>query len=70
MAMHFGTTNQETPSQGEPFVISSLGNVGPPLMDALSIPGLTIGLVVWLFSGPVIPSAPIISNPNSSSQEH
>ena len=42
MAMPSGTTNQETPSQGEPFVIPSFGNVGPPLMATLSLLGLTI----------------------------
>ena len=39
-------------------------------MATLSLPILTIGLHVWLFSGPVIPSAPIVSNPNSPSQYH
>ena len=46
MAMPSGTTKQKTPSQGEPFVIHSFGNFGPPLMATLSLPGLTIGLPV------------------------
>ena len=70
MVMPFGTTNQKTPSQGESFVIPSFGNLGPPLISTLSLPGLTIGLHVWLFSNLVIPSAPIISNPNSPLQEN
>ena len=48
--MPFGTTNQETPSQGEPFVIPSFGNVDPPFMATLSLSGLTIGLTIYLFS--------------------
>ena len=65
MAMPFGNTNQEVPSQGEPFVFYSFGNVGPPLMDTLSLPGLTIGLPVWLFSSPMIPTPPYVSDDNS-----
>ena len=61
------TTNQEIPSKGEPFVIPSFGNVGPPLMAMLSLPILTIGLPVWLFSIIVIPNALIVSDPNSPS---
>ena len=67
MAIPSGTTNQKTPSQEEPFIIPSFGNVGPPLMATLILPGLTIGLIVWLFSIMVIPSAPIVSNLNSPS---
>ena len=32
--------------------------------------GLNIGLLVWLFSSPVIPCTPVASNPNPSLQEH
>ena len=39
-------------------------------MATLSLPGLTIGLPVWLFSNPVIPCTPIAFDPNPSSQEH
>ena len=70
MATPSGTTNQEVPSQGEPFVFSSFGNVGPPLMATLSLPGLTIGLPVWLFSSSVIPIPPCVSDVNSPSPEH
>ena len=46
------------------------GDVGPPLMATLSLPGLTIGLPVWLFSGPIIPCTLVAFDPNPSSQEH
>ena len=67
MVMPSETTNQEIPSQGEPFVIPSFGDVGPPLMATLSLLVLTIGLPVWLFSSSLIPNALIVLNPNSSS---
>jgi hypothetical protein len=50
-------TNEGTPLLGEPFVFPSYGNVGPPYIATLSLPGLTIGLPVWLFSTPVISNA-------------
>ena len=67
MAMPSRPTNQKTLSVEDPFFIPSFINVGPPLMDMLSIHGLNIGLPVWLFSILSIPSAPIVSNPNSPS---
>jgi hypothetical protein len=57
-----GTTNGETPALGEPFVFPSYGNVGPPYIATLSLPGLTIGLPVWLFSTPVISNAASVSD--------
>jgi hypothetical protein len=50
-------TNEGTPLPGETFVFPSYGNVGPPYIATLSLPGLTIGLPVWLFSTPVISNA-------------
>ena len=70
MAMPCETTNRKTPSQGEPFVIPSFGNDVPPLMAMLSLLGLTIRLPIYLFSSRIIPSAPIVSNTKSPSQEH
>ena len=64
------TTNQETPLPSMSFVFPPYGDVGPPLMVTLSLPRLTIGLPVWLFSSPVIPCTPVASDPNPSSQEH
>jgi hypothetical protein len=57
MASVPGMTNEGTPFPGEPFVFPSYGNVGPPYIATLSLPGLTIGLPVWLFSTPVISNA-------------
>jgi hypothetical protein len=51
------TTNGETPTPGEPFVFPFNKIVGPPYIANLSLPGLTIGLPVWLFSTPVILNA-------------
>jgi hypothetical protein len=57
MASVPGMTNEGTPFPGEPFVFPSYGNIGPPYIATLSLPGLTIGLPVWLFSTPVISNA-------------
>ena len=51
------TTNEETLAPGEPFVFPSYKNVGPPYIATLSLPGLTIGLPIWLFSTQVIMNA-------------
>jgi hypothetical protein len=50
-------TNEGTPTPGEPFVFPSYGNIGPPHIATLSLPGLTIGLPIWLFSTQVILNA-------------
>jgi hypothetical protein len=42
-------TNEGTPAPGEPFVFPSYGNIGPPHIATLSLPGLTIGLSVVVF---------------------
>ena len=70
MAMLSETTNQKTSSQEEPFVIPSFGNIGPCLMAMLSLPRLTIGLLVWLFSNPVIPNASFVLDPSPLPHEH
>jgi hypothetical protein len=54
MALVPRMTNEGTPSPREPFVFPSYGNIGPPHIATLSLPGLTIGLPVWLFSTQVI----------------
>jgi hypothetical protein len=43
-------TNEATPAPGEPFVFPSYENVCPLYIATLILPGLTIGLPVWLFS--------------------
>jgi hypothetical protein len=62
MASIPGTTNAGTHFPRESFVFYSFGNVGPPYIATLSLPGFTIGLLVWLFSTPIISNAPIVSN--------
>jgi hypothetical protein len=63
-------TNEGTSAPGEPFVFPSYGNIGPPHIATLSLPGLTIGLPVWLFSTQVIPNAASASVVSTSPQEH
>jgi hypothetical protein len=63
-------TNEGTPAPKEPFVFPSYGNIGPPHITTLSLPGLTIGLPVWLFSTQVIPNAVSDSIISTSPQEH
>lgn len=47
-------TDQGNPLGGNPIPFSSLGDIGAPHMATLSIPGLTVGLPVWLFSTSVV----------------
>jgi hypothetical protein len=54
MASIPGMNNEGTPFPGEPFVFPSYKNIGPPYIATLSLPGLTIRLLVWLFSTMVI----------------
>jgi hypothetical protein len=63
-------TNEGTSTPGEPFVFPSYGNIGPPHIATLSLPGLTIGLPVWLFSTQVIPNAVSASVVSTSPQEN
>jgi hypothetical protein len=57
MASVPGMTNEGTSFLGEPFVFPSYENIGPPYIATLRLPGLTIGLPVWLFSTQVISNA-------------
>ena len=50
-------TNQGTLPKGDPCAFPFFGNVGTPLMATLNIPGLNVGLPVWLWSTPNIPNA-------------
>jgi hypothetical protein len=63
-------TNEGTTLPREPFVFPSYGNIGPPHIATLSLPGLTIGLSVWLFSTQVIPNAVSALVVNTFPQEH
>jgi hypothetical protein len=65
--------NEGTPSLGEPFVFPSYGNIGPPHIATLRFPGLTIGLLVWLFSTQVIlniVSSSVVSTSPQENQPH
>ncbi|MCY6525080.1 retropepsin-like aspartic protease, partial [Actinobacillus pleuropneumoniae] len=59
-------TNQGIPLGGNPSPFSSWGDVGAPHMATLSLPGLTIGLPVWLFSTNVVQNTTV---PEQSSQQ-
>src|SRR6202034_3321436 len=50
MATFPGFTNLSSPPDGNPGQFPPLGNVGAPYMATLSLPGLTVGFPVWLFS--------------------
>lgn len=43
-------SNQGTPPKWDHCAFPFFGNVGTPLMATLNIPGLTIGLPIWLWS--------------------
>ena len=69
-------TNQGTPLNENPSTFPCFGNVGPPYMATLSLPGFTIGLPVWLFSTslasntPIVPPQPDASPQHSSPSQH
>jgi hypothetical protein len=63
-------TIEGTLAPGETFVFPSYGNICPPHIATLSLPGLTIGLSVWLFSTQVIPNVASASFVSTSPQEH
>jgi hypothetical protein len=66
MASNPGSTNGGTPSPREPYTFPSFGNFGPPYVATQSLPGLTIGLPVWLFPTLVIPNPPnVLVAPNT-----
>jgi hypothetical protein len=50
-------TNQGTPSKGDSCAFPFFRNVGVPLMATLSIPGLYVGLPVWLGTIPNVLNA-------------
>ena len=58
------STNQGFPLGGNPIPFSSWGDVGAPHMATLSLPRLTIGLSVWLFSTSVVQNPVILKQSN------
>ena len=67
MAAFLGFTNPSSPPDGNPGHFPPLGNVGAPYMATLSLPGLTVGLPVWLFSTSLVPivsaASPLVPPP-------
>ena len=61
MATFPGFTNPSSPLDGNPGHFPPLGNVGAPYMAMLSLPGLTVGLPVWLFSTSMVPTVSAVS---------
>jgi len=70
MATFLESTSQGFPSNGNPSPFPSFGNVGASYMMTLSLPRLTIGLPIWLFSTSVIPSVPTPTPPSPSFESH
>jgi hypothetical protein len=62
--------NQGTPSQGDSCAFPFFGNVGVPLMATLYIPGLNVGLPVWLGTIPNVLNALDASQLITLSHEH
>ena len=58
------STNQGFPREGNPSPFSSWGDVGAPHMATFFLPGLRIGLPIWLFSTSVIQNAVIPKQSN------
>ena len=56
MATFSEFTNPGIPSDENPGHFPPFGNVGAPYMATLSLPGLTVGLPVWLFSTSLVPT--------------
>jgi hypothetical protein len=66
MTLNPRSTNEGTPFPGETFSFPYFRNVGPHCIVTLSLPGLTIRLMVWLFPTLMIsnlPSALDVSTP-------
>ena len=63
-------TNQGIPSNGNPSHFPLFGNVGAPYMATLSLPGLTVGLPVWLFSTSVVPNVSAAFQSVSPPKQH
>ena len=65
-------TGQGVPPDGYPRPFPSVGNVGVQYIATLSLPGLTIGLPVWLFSNSVVSSVmtPVPPPPPPPEQHH
>jgi len=58
------STNQGIPFEGNPSPFSSWGNIAALYIATLSLPGITIGLPVWLFSTSIIQNTMIPEQSN------
>jgi hypothetical protein len=63
-------TNQGTPLQGDSCAFPFFGNIGVPLMATLYLPGLNVGLPVWLGTIPNVPNTLDASQLSTLSHEH
>jgi hypothetical protein len=63
-------TNGTTPDLGEPFVFPSYRKFGPPYINTLSLPGIAIGLPIWLFPTLLILNATSDSVVRTSPKQH
>jgi hypothetical protein len=70
MAKFPGDTNQGAPSQGDSCAFPFIGNIGVPLMATLYIPGLNVGLPVWLGTIPNVLNALDTSQLSTLSHRH
>jgi len=59
-------SNQGTPLGGSPSPFSSWGDIGAPYMATLSLPRITIGLPVWLFSTSIVQNTIIPQQPDDT----
>jgi hypothetical protein len=50
-------TNHGTPSQGDSYAFPFFGNIGVHLMATLKIPGLNVGLPIWLWTTLNVPNS-------------
>ena len=63
-------SNQVIPSEGNPSPFPTFGNVGAPYMATLSLPGLTAGFPVWLFSTSMVSSILPSVQPSHPPEKH
>jgi len=66
METNLESTNQGIPFKGNPSPFPSWGNIGAHYMATLSIPGITIGLLIWLFSTSLVQNVVISPQSNTS----
>lgn len=67
MATNLESTNQGIPFDGNPSPFPSFRNISAPYMATLSLPGYTIGLLVWLFSTTLVQNVVISLQSSTSS---